>query len=119
MGLLDKFKKKIRPSQTLDFSTIDSNEKALKLYNENRLAKLHLIALDFGGDDGPSNILFVPVAAVQQKTKLDKELMHMLEAGLKIGFNASPEYKGKSFIPSKIIIKITGDINRTEIIEIW
>lgn len=121
MGLFDLFKKKQDSieSQPADYSEIDSNEKAQELYDKGQLSKLHLVSLDFGGEDSLLNSLFVPRHAKEKKEKFDLTLMKMLQDGLKLGFKANPEYKGKSFIPSKIVINVTGDKTLTETIDIW
>ena len=43
----------------------------------------------------------------------------LLEEGKGIGLDANPEYKGKSFIPSKLTLEIYGDAEFTETINIW
>lgn len=124
MGLFDIFKKKQEetpslPQTALDFSTIDSNEKANELFTKGQLVKLHLMPLDFGGQDSPMNTLFVPKFANDKKNAFDSKVGDMIESGLKLGYSANPEYKGSSFIPSKLIINLKGDKTITEIIDIW
>ena len=75
--------------------------------------------LDFGGQDSSINTLFVPEFANNQKIIFDSKIDNMLEDGIEIKYSASPEYKGSSFIPSKLIIDITGDKIITEVIDIW
>ena len=120
MGLFDLFKKKQGAATTqVDYSIIDSNEKARALFENGQLAKLYLMPLDFGGQDSPVNILFVPEFANVQKNNFDAKIYTMLERGMKLGYSANPEYKGKSFIPSKITINVKGDQTMTEVIDIW
>jgi hypothetical protein len=122
MGLFDIFKKKQDESTTttiLDYSTIDSKEKAQKLFAKGKLVKLYLMPLDFGGQDSPINTLFVPEFANNQKNNFDSKISDMLESGLKLGYSASPEYKGSSFIPGRLIIDVKGDTTITEVIDIW
>ena len=122
MGLFDIFKKKQDNPTTQsvsDYSTIDSNEKAQKLFARGQLVKLYLMPLDFGGQDIPMNTLFVPEFANNQKELFDSKIYDMLESGLKLGYSASPEYNGNSFVPGKIIINVKGDKTITEVIEIW
>jgi hypothetical protein len=122
MALFDIFKKKqaVTPSPTaLDFSTIDSNEKAIELFDKGQLVKLYLMPLDFGGQDSPMNTLFVPKFANDKKNAFDSTVIDMIESGLKLGYSVSPEYKGSSFIPSKLIIHLKGDKTMNETIDIW
>ena len=122
MWLFDIFKKKQGDEQNqsvLDFSTIDSNEKAQALFAKGQLVKLYLMPLDFGGQDSSINTLFVPESANNQKNNFDSKIANMLESGIQIQYSAGPEYKGSSFIPSKLIINITGDKIITELIDIW
>ena len=122
MGLFDIFKKKqeIPTTETVaDYSTIDSNEKAHNLFAKKELVKLYLMPLEFGGQDMAMNILFVPASANNKKISFDAKIEKMLQEGVKLGYSASPEYKGSSFIPSQIIINVKGDKTITETIEIW
>ena len=122
MGLFDIFKKKQDvsvPQVELDFSTIDSNEKAIELFNKGQLVKLYLMPLDFGGQDSPMNTLYVPKFANDKKNAFDSKVGNMLESGLKLGYSANPEYKGSSFIPSKLIINLKGEKIITETIDVW
>jgi hypothetical protein len=102
-----------------DFSDIDSNEKAIELFNKRQLAKVYLMPLEFGGQDGPMNYLFVPEFVVELKSRFDLMIEKLLIEGKKLGYSAEPEYKGKSFIPSKLNITVTGEVKFKETIEIW
>jgi hypothetical protein len=106
-------------SKSIDFATVDSREKAIQLYQEKSLEKVYLMALDFGGTDADVNIVYAPLFAKEKKEQLDKKLEKWLIEGKKIGMKVEPEYKGKSFIPSKLIFKVYGEENLTEVIEIW
>ncbi len=122
MGLFDVFKKKqdnpdAQPN--LDFSSIDSHEKAQALFAKGQLVKLYLMPLDFGGHDSPINTLLVPTFANSRKSKFDSGIYEMLNGGAKLGYSASPEYKGSSFVPSKLIINVKGDKTIAEVIDIW
>ncbi len=102
-----------------DFSKIDSNKKAIELYKNGKLTKVHLMPLEFGGEDSAINILYVPEFAKMFKQRFDKMIEELLIEGKKLGYSAEPEYKGKSFIPSKLKISVTGDSEFTETINIW
>jgi hypothetical protein len=105
--------------QAPDYSHIDSNEKAHQLYVNKELVKLHLMPLDWGGEDVALNIIYVPEVVVEQKAVIDGMIEDFLIAGLNINYSCSPEYKGKSFIPARLVISYTGDVENTHTIEIW
>src|SRR5690349_1918417 len=113
------FKRKKSDNIKPDFSDIDSNEKAIELFNKGQLAKVYLMPLEFGGQDGPMNYLFVPEFVVELKSRFDLMIDNLLTEGKKLRYSAEPEYKGKSFIPSKLNIAVTGDVKFKESIEIW
>ena len=109
------FRKKENQS-ALDYSEIDSNEKAIDLFEKEKLAKLYLMPLEFGGQDHAMNILYVPEFAVLFKARFDGMIENLLQQRKKLSYSASPEYKGKSFIPSKLNITVKGDIQFSETI---
>jgi len=113
------FKGKKSDKIKTDFSDIDSNEKAIELFNKRQLARVYLMPLDFGGQDVPMNCLFVPDFVVELKLRFDSMIKNLLIEGKKLRYSANPEYKGKSFIPSKLNITVTGDVQFKETIEIW
>ncbi|MFM9400499.1 hypothetical protein ACKLNQ_00980 [Myroides odoratimimus] len=122
MGLFDFIKKKpslITNLEVCNYAEIYSNEVAEQYCKAGHLEKLYLIGLAFGGDDSPFNILYAPKEAVLKKEQIDKELEDLLNQGLHIQYRAFPEYKGNSFIPSKVIIEVDGDQTFTKEIEIW
>jgi len=102
-----------------DYSQIDSQEKAQALYVQKELVKLHLMPLDWGGQDVAMNIIYVPEFVLEQKSRLDGMIEELLAAGHNLRYSASPEYKGKSFIASKLVIKVSGDREMEATIEIW
>lgn len=102
-----------------DYSAIDSNEKAQQLYAKKELVKLHLMPLDWGGEDIAMNIIYVPEFVVEEKAVIDGMIEDLLVAGLSIHYSCSPEYKGNSLIPSRLLISYSGDRVNTHTIEIW
>lgn len=116
------FKKKTSTAESIDmkdFSEIDSNEKAVALFSKKKLVKLHLMPLEFGGEDNPLNTLFVPEFVTVFKARFDLMIERLLDEGKDLRYSAQPDYKGSSFIPSKITIKVSGDVSFEEVIEIW
>jgi hypothetical protein len=104
---------------TPDYSHIDSNEKAQQAYANKELVKLHLMPLDWGGQDVALNIIYVPEFVVEQKAEIDGMIESFLVAGLSIKYSCAPEYKGNSFIPGSLVISYSGDREDTKTIEIW
>jgi len=117
------FKKKSNSTsengKRVDFSQIDSNDKAIQLFKKGKLTEVHLMPLEFGGQDLPMNILYAPKFAKTAKHEFDKMIETFLIDGKKLSYSAEPEYKGKSFIPSKLHISVTGDLEFSETINIW
>ena len=103
----------------LDYEAIDSNEKAVALYEKKELVKLYLMPLEFGGADSPLNTLYVPPVIQELKQRFDDMIEKDLRQGKKMSYSATPAYKGKSFIPSSLEIAVTGEVNFTEVIHIW
>src|SRR5262245_41627444 len=114
------FKKKPPPPNGPDFSAIDSRAKAEELFQRGELEKLFLMPLEFGGQDNPLNVLFVPIGVAGIKSGIDNNVIRPLVAEGKITqYTATPEYQGKSFIPIaiKIVASDPGQFSTT--IKIW
>jgi hypothetical protein len=77
------------------------------------------VPLEFGGEDSPRNTLYVPEHVKVFKARFDAMVEKLLMNGKKIGYSVTPEYKGASFIPSKVIITVTGEVQFSETIEVW
>ena len=105
-----------------DYSTIDSEEKAKALHREGKLELLYLFPLEFGGKQIPQNTLYVPPGIAAIKQQIDGMIRDLVMAGEVAQNSAVPEYKGDSFIPSKIKISTShpekpGGVSPT--INIW
>ena len=105
-----------------DFSHIDSKEKAEALFKKGELEKILLFPSEFGGEDIPPNTLYVPAGISVAKDSVTRSLVQMVEDGSIDNLKVDVDYKGKSFIPSKIIMKAShstksGQFNPT--IEVW
>ncbi|WP_040951448.1 hypothetical protein [Gorillibacterium massiliense] len=106
-------------SKSPDFSTIESIDSAIGQYKNGNLAKMYLFPLEFGGVDDASNVLYAPHFAVDMKQSFDRIVMKLLEDGFKIKYSGTPNYKGNSFVPSSLVLKVSGDRTFEEIINIW
>ena len=87
---------------TLDFSEIISQQIAQALYAQGKLEKILLFPSEFGGEDIPPNTAFVPLGISEIKQQLTVTLMGFFNEGLIDNLSVDLEYKGNSFIPSKI-----------------
>ncbi|MCI5058982.1 MAG: hypothetical protein MRY83_22905 [Flavobacteriales bacterium] len=102
-----------------NFEEVDSLEKARELHDQGVLEIIYCMPLEFGGSEGPENILYVPKNVKDLKDRHDKKLIGLIESGKNLNYNLSPVYKGKSFIPAQIDIKVMGDGDYSELIEVW
>ena len=103
-----------------DFSEIDTQAKAIELFNQGRLEKLYLLPPEFGGADRPENIVFVPPGIAAIKASTDLNVVGKLAAEGKVTrYNASPKYSGKSFIPISIEITASDPGNFNFNLAIW
>jgi hypothetical protein len=129
MGLFDFFKKNnssafVETKQTttkvaIDYATIDSLAKAKELETSKQLVKHYLFPLELGGQENALNLVYITQVADNAKKIVDAKMDKMLEDGEDIRYAAKPEYIGASFIPSKILVTVTGDKSMVEVIDIW
>lgn len=118
--MFDWFKRKGRPAVGPDYRHIDSREKAEALCRRGELQKLWLLPAEFGGEDIPPNIVYVPPFAAELKQRLDQNtILSMARSGHVSRYNASPEYEGKSVVPSRIRIAATDPGRFEGAIAIW
>ena len=105
----------------MKFDEINSIEKAISEYKNGNLEKLFLVAPMFGGVTDASNTLYVPIGINKIKEQYDNIIANLLKQGKVESYRCIPEYKGDSFIPSKITI-ISGKDGKEifkESIHIW
>ena len=106
----------------MDFSQVDSLEKAQELYSAGKLEWLYLFPLEFGGQEIAQNVLYVPPGIPAIKERIDGMIRDLVKQGQVTKYTAVPEYKGDSFVPSRIKITAShhekaGGLN--PVIEIW
>jgi hypothetical protein len=118
--MLSLFKGK-RPVPTgPDFSAVDSQAKAEALFRQGQLEQLFLMPLEFGGQDIPQNVLYVPLGVAEVKSRIDLNVIGPLVAEGKITqYDVAPEYQGNSFIPIALAIKAWDPGEFTTTINIW
>lgn len=119
MGFFDKFRKE--RNDTVDFSDIDSHDKTMEMAEKGILAPLYLMPLRFHGEESVRNRLFVPPFVVELKDRYDDMVEGLLVQDMVNGYECTPEYRGRSFVPSKIQITAKKDGNPVfmETINIW
>lgn len=82
--------------------------------------KLLLMPLAFGGEDIDLNTVFVPVAAVALKERIDREIVEPLAAKGKVRrYTASPQYLGSSFVPAIIRIEASDPTSFNAVVHVW
>ena len=106
----------------LDFAHVDSLQKAEELAEQGKLFKILLFPAEFGGQDVPPNVVYVPAGIPEVKDRITEMLIRFVEEGLIDNLVVNPEYKGNSFVPSRIVMETShsgkpGEFNPT--IEIW
>lgn len=88
-----------------DYSYVRSMAQAIELYEEGKLFKVLLFPAEFGGQDIPPNVVFVPRGIPEARELVLGTLIHFAQEGLFNQLEVNPEYKGDSFVPSKIKIR--------------
>jgi len=106
----------------MDLSHVTSRDLAVKLSEEGKLFKVLLFPAEFGGEDVPVNVVYVPAGISEVKQQITGTLVRFFKDGLINQLKITPEYKGESFVPSKICIEAwhsekPGGFSPT--IEIW
>jgi hypothetical protein len=118
--MFDWLKKKRPQGPGPDFSEIDSREKAERLFADGALMKLHLLPPEFGGDDAPQNIVYVPAFVVDIKRGVDTNTIMPLAKDRKVTrYTATPKYQGRSFIPNSIEVRASNPGSFEMVIRIW
>ncbi len=117
MGLFDVFKKK----KTVSFEEIDSVDKAKEECKKGNLERMHMMSPIFGGSEEDFNILYVPIGINRIKEGYDNILADLVAQGKTATFKCTPEYKGKSVVPSRITITSGKDGKEIfkQTIEVW
>jgi hypothetical protein len=103
-----------------DFSHIRSQQAAEALAAQGRLEKLFLLPPEFGGQDIPPNVVYVPVGLAGVKRRIDLgTIAGLVNDGKVTQYAATPEYTGDSFIPTAVTIVASQPGSFTTRIAIW
>lgn len=79
-----------------------------------------LMPAEFGGQDIPPNIVYVPALVAEIKARIDHHTIRpLLEQGTVTRYVAAPKYEGHSFIPSAIVITASEPGSFTATLAIW
>jgi hypothetical protein len=114
------FKKKPAKPPGPDFSAVDSQAKAEALYRKGDLEKLLLMPQEFGGEEIPENVLYVPIGVADVKAGIDSNVIRpLIEAERVRQYTVEPEYQGDSFIPIALKIRAWDPGEFTTTISIW
>lgn len=106
----------------LDFSHVTSNAITRRLAREGRLVKIYLFPRQLGGPDDPHNIGYVPREAADRLAVATTMLAGQVKHGTIDRMDVVPDYKGRSFVPSRITMtarKGDGPGVFERVIEIW
>ena len=92
-------------AQGPDFTDVDSKQKLMSLVEQGKLERVYLFPLEVGGQETEVNAVYLPIGFREMKRKIDGTILRMAQDGLISDLKVQPEYKGKSFVPSRIVIK--------------
>jgi hypothetical protein len=99
---------------------VTSPAQAEEMARAGGLETLLLLPSIFGGQDIPSNIVYVPVGIADVKRGIDENIVALLARDGKItSYAATPEYSGDSFIPIAITVTASNPGSFSSTIAIW
>jgi hypothetical protein len=105
-----------------DFSAIESLAAAQDLAGQGKLVPVLLFPAELGGADIPLNKVYVTPEAAAARERAVATVITMLEEGKVNQMDVKPAYKGRSFVPSSIVMQAwhTGKGGRFEVtIPVW
>lgn len=108
-------------SSNLDFSNVLNYNDVEEFVKSGQLKWIYILLPIFGGTEERGNQIVITPHAAQEKQLVDEELKTYLKQGKSVKkLNMDFEYKGKSIVPSKIIITAIIDENDyNKVIEVW
>jgi hypothetical protein len=103
-----------------DFGHVTSRERAEELLRRGQLERLFLLPPQFGGEDVPENVVYVPVGIADAKSRIDDNIIGpLVSQGTIRRYRATPRYQGDSFVPCAIHIKASDPGEFSSEIAIW
>jgi hypothetical protein len=88
-----------------DFSRIESLAAAQDLAKQGTLVPVLLFPAEVGGPDVPPNTVYITPAAAAERAKALAAIIALLEQDKIDQMDVKPAYKGKSAVPSSIVMK--------------
>ena len=85
-----------------DFADYQTLPSVRALAGEGKLVKLLLFPAEFGGEDVPANVVYVPNEAAAAHNAIVGTLRKMVKDGSLDRMEVKPVWKGKSFVPGAI-----------------
>jgi hypothetical protein len=114
------FRRRGAPKLGPDYRHIDTREKAEKLCARGELQKLLLLPVEFGGEDIAPNVIYVPPFAAELKTRLDlNTILPLAREGQVSTYTATPEYEGKSVVPTLVRVAASDPGHIEGAVSIW
>lgn len=106
-----------------DWAQVKSLETAQALARQGQLFKVLLFPAELGGQDIPPNTVYVPRGIPETQEQIVGIIVRMVQDGLADQMNVNAEYKGDSFVPAKIRMKVWDSGGKhgafEPLIEIW
>ena len=93
------------PAAAPDYAHVKSNAQAMALCESGELFKILLFPAEFGGEDVPHNVVYVPRGVPEAQQMIVGTLVRFVEEGTINQLTVNPEYKGDSFVPSRILMR--------------
>jgi hypothetical protein len=90
-----------------DYSQVVSPQKARELFQRGELDRILLLPEEFGGEDVPRNVVYVPPGLGEIKAGIDQQILGLAEQGLVDRYKATPRYQGRSVVPIALEILAT------------
>jgi len=89
-----------------DWAQVKSLEAAQALARQGLLFKILLFPAELGGEDVPPNTAYVPRGIPESQEQVVGMIVRIMQDGLADQMNVNAEYKGDSFVPAKIHMKV-------------
>ena len=111
-----------RAAMKPDFSAVTSLAVAEALARQGKLVRVLLFPAEFGGEDIRENAVYITPEAAAARELILGTLHRFVAEGLVDKLDVTPDYKGDSFVPSRIVMHATrskkkGSFEPT--IEVW
>jgi hypothetical protein len=91
----------------VDYSHVRSRELARQLAEQGMLFEVTLFPEEFGGNREPPNLVYVPAGIPEMKDLVTEALLTLHGEGLVDRLDFEVDYKGESFVPSRIRVRAT------------